>query len=349
MIGKMVSVFLGFAIALLLIYTLINYLPSQSSFSIGNFLNSTQYNLTYPSTTIQQSSLPQSQAVAYVLSLINKDRMNYSLANVTLSQITSGQQHAESMLQNNYFSHWDIYGMKPYMRYTLLGGNGSVDENVAWEFNSAGINVIDALKQMEFNMMYRDQAEHNGHRDNILTGHHNQVSIGVAYNATTVYLVEDFIDSHISWFYDTPSYNNGTVKLQGTVAQNYSLSKNYGVQILYDPMITNLTPQQLHNAPYNGSYGYGNVTAGISYTSGGVSYSFKNFININATEYQVQGQNFNIAFNMSKLIAQDGPGEYTVVVFLANGTNPNSNNVFYGATYTIFINSNGQRYIPNNV
>ena len=32
----------------------------------------------------------------------------------------------------------------------------------------------------------------NGHRDNILNSFHNRVSIGVSYDATHVYFVEDF-------------------------------------------------------------------------------------------------------------------------------------------------------------
>ncbi len=88
--------------------------------------------------------------------------------------------------------------MKPYMRYTLLGGNGVVDENIAYMYNSSGINAVNALKEMEYNFMYNDyNCCNNGHRKNILTPQHNEVSIGVAFNATSVYLVEDFINYDI--------------------------------------------------------------------------------------------------------------------------------------------------------
>ena len=58
------------------------------------------------------------------------DKKN-GLTNVTLSAIDSAQLHAENLLDNNYFSHWDLNGYKPYMRYTLAGGSGSVSENCA--------------------------------------------------------------------------------------------------------------------------------------------------------------------------------------------------------------------------
>src|SRR5579862_1491804 len=70
---------------------------------------------------------------AYSLNLINQDRANFNLTSVTLSPIISAQQHACSMEQNGYFSHWDVQGYKPYMRYSILNGTGAVEENVAYE------------------------------------------------------------------------------------------------------------------------------------------------------------------------------------------------------------------------
>jgi hypothetical protein len=71
------------------------------------------------------------ELVNYALSLINSDRQSNGLQNVTLSSIDSGQRHADEMLANQFFSHWDINGYKPYMRYTLAGGKGAVAENCA--------------------------------------------------------------------------------------------------------------------------------------------------------------------------------------------------------------------------
>ena len=99
--------------------------------------------ITFSTTTINQAgttTITQANGTTpnftsydyYVLSLINKDRNQYGLGNVTLSSTSSGQQHTQSMLNYHYFSHWDIYGLKPYMRYTLLGGLGAVSENIAF-------------------------------------------------------------------------------------------------------------------------------------------------------------------------------------------------------------------------
>src|SRR5690242_9097656 len=74
-------------------------------------------------TTVTPTTLPTTissggnqSLYEYALSLINNDRAQYGLSPVTLSNEPSAQQHSQSMLDNHYFSHWDMYGMKPYMR-----------------------------------------------------------------------------------------------------------------------------------------------------------------------------------------------------------------------------------------
>jgi uncharacterized protein YkwD len=317
-----------------------------SSYHTGSsvtFPNSTQYNQSSQNVT-------SGPAANYVLYLINKDRATYGLSNVTLSSTTSGQQHAQSMLQYNYFSHWDVYGMKPYMRYTLVGGKGAVQENVAYTKSGVqaclgsicstygNLNVSAALKNMEYNMVYNDSACcNNGHRDNILNPYHNQVSIGVAQNSTTVYLVEDFVNNYITWFNSTPSISNNGVSLEGAINSTYSLSS---VQISYDPTVVNMSQSQLDQTS---DYGYGQAVAGV--VSNPLDY-YPGLTTISADTYYTQGNDFLVSFDMSKLISQYGAGEYTVAVWL-NGTT--SNSTFIGSTYTIFINNNGSVYAPSNV
>jgi uncharacterized protein YkwD len=329
---------------------LVRFINDGFNFSTLNPNLTTVGNLYYPTTTIKENYVPQNALIAYALSVINKDRLAYNLSAVSYSSIASAQQHSENMLQNDYFSHWDIYGMKPYMRYSLLGGNQSVDENIAFIYNSSGVNLTNAISQMEYDMMYNDsKCCNNGHRDNILTPQHNYVSIGVAYNATTVYFTEDFINDYINWFYGTPSINNGIVRLNGSYGSNYALNE---VLVTFDPPISSITPFQLKHPPYNASYGYGTTIAGIGYTreSGGYrySYTYGNITTLNATEYVVQGDNFAVSFNMSNLIRKYGPGEYTIMILLnSTATNPKSS--FLAATHTIFINASGGSYIPDKV
>ena len=80
----------------------------------------------YSSQFLSLKTLSREDLVNYALSLINSDRQSKGLQNVTLSDVDSGQRHADEMLAYHFLSHWDTKGFKPYMRYTLEGGKGAV-------------------------------------------------------------------------------------------------------------------------------------------------------------------------------------------------------------------------------
>ncbi len=317
---------------------------------LSSFLNLTSTvlpaNGTLLTTTAQvNTSQTSAQLDAYALSLINSDRQKYGLGNVTLSNEPSGQQHSDSMLVGDYFSHWDPYGMKPYMRYTLVGGKGAVQENIAFResatcgiFGCTGnINVKQALQQMEYEMMYNDSACcNNGHRENILTPQHNQVSIGIAYNASSVYFTEDFINDYVSWSNYGINPSNDEMYAVGTLPGGYTLSS---IQINYDQPAQNMTRAQLDNTS---SYSSGTTVAGIVSSP---LYYYSNIQTIVADQYSTNGNGFNVAFNMRSTISKNGPGEYTVDVWL----NDSSGAGFVGSSYTIFVNGSGDVYVPGNV
>src|SRR4030042_3462042 len=156
------------------------------------------------------------ELAAYALWLINSDRHNNGLENVTLSNTQCAQQHAADMLRNNYFSHWDLRGFKPYMRYTLVGGKGSVAENCAAQLGYHS-DLKDTLKQLEWSMVYDDASSNWGHKYNILDPFHNKVGIGIAYDNNNVYLFQDFEDDHVSWSMLTCS--NNQVTMRGTLTK----------------------------------------------------------------------------------------------------------------------------------
>jgi uncharacterized protein YkwD len=289
------------------------------------------------------------QTILFTLRQINQEREKFGVPNVTLSNVTSGQQHAESMLYYNYFSHWDTFGMKPYMRYTLLGGKEAVDENVAYneQVNETclgpvcsvrQINVTAAITRMNDQMLYNDSiCCNNGHRNNTLNPNHNQISIGVAYNRTTIYLVEDFINNYITWLNGTPGLvkDSQDVYLNGLTDGNTKFSF---IQINYDPTPQNLSDGMLAATK---SYDQGQPVAGVAYGP----YYYENVQTIDASTYNVNGDYFDVGFNMSSVIKNYGAGVYTIDLFLTNSTGGK----FLGTTYSIFINGNGQPYTPTDV
>jgi len=257
---------------------------------------------------------PQAYSVLanYMLTLINNDRHSNGIStNVSLDFNPAAQQHAYSMLINGYFSHWDTQGYKPYMRYTIAGGNGSVEENVAYEQYNGKFTSIsaveDALKQLEYQMVYNDSIHQNGHRFNILDPYHNYVSIGIAYDTNYVYLVQDFENLYIDWNY-LPSINSHyLVMLSG----NFTMSKNIQmIELFYDPLPQPLTVLELSNSPYNDGYDQGTFLGGVV----PYGYQVQGGITITATDWSVSSNNFFVSFGMNNLIRLYGNGVYTLYV-----------------------------------
>lgn len=184
----------------------------------------------------------------YSLGLINKDRKTNGFSTLSLSDVGSAQQHADSEMYFGYFSHWDTQGYKPYMRYTLLGGRGAVAENIALDFcqdsthrylEPCTIQTIEnAINDSEWSMMNNDTTCcNNDHKAEILDPFHNRVSIGIAWNATSsrIYFVEDFENSYFvtSKF----SYSSAVVSIQTSQATALELNTNMSIlEIDYDSL-----------------------------------------------------------------------------------------------------------------
>ena len=269
---------------------------------------------TTPPSTTPSNTVPETysheELIGYVLSLINSDRQSKGLQDVTLSSIDSGQRHADEMLENRYFSHWDIQGYKPYMRYTLAGGEGSVAENCAAQLGYYS-DLMEALRGIEWGMMYDDAASKWGHRDNILDPFHNKVSIGVAYDNNDIYLVQDFEDDYVSW---SALYLSNQVRMQGTIVKaGESISQ---VAIYFDNP-TSLTAQQLENSPYDGGYDAGTyVGMVVSPPPPGSQYEQpREGILIIANMWSVAGQSFNVNFDLSAAFIRWGKGVYTLYLW----------------------------------
>ncbi len=318
----------------------------HSAPNITTTVYSTDYTIPQPSNYSTGRQYSANQTIEYALQLINSVRLRHGLQSVTLSNESSGQQHAESMLRNDYFSHWDLFGMKPYMRYTLLGGQGSVNENIAYNsyFHETciayrcsvdQINVTDAVGNMESQMLYNDSlCCNNGHRDNILDPNHNQVSIGIAYNRTSVYFVEDFIDNYINWTGGTPASRELNVSLSGQTLHNTGIRS---VQVSYEPLPKNMSKGELANTS---SYSYGGIVGGVTYGR----YYYRNITTIYANQYSISGTSFNIDFSLAYLYGKYGPGVYTIMLYLDNSTG----GTFLGSTYSLFMR-NGSAFTPGSV
>jgi hypothetical protein len=211
------------------------------------------------------------------------------------------------------------------MRYTILNGTGFVEENVAYEYSShpsylTTNDVEKAISILEYEMVYNDSACcQNGHRDNILTPFHNRVSIGIAYDSTHVYFVEDFETNYIS--FGSPLVQSGSqVDLIGNTTQ--ALNPN-AIMIFYDSLPTNLSSSSL-NTEYYGPYGQGTFVGGVlppcNFLMGCSSYN--GYITVYANTWQMTSTTINIQFSLSKFVGQAGNGVYTIYMIQGNQTDP---------------------------
>lgn len=284
-------------VALLLIAVILGVVLYHSSSIISIVQKLIGYQ---PSPTYSHQEL-----VNYALSLINKDRSDHGLSNVTLSLIESAQNHADNMLRYHYLSHWDTNGYKPYIRYTMAGGQGAVAENCAWQYSSGPFDIKETIKSLEWSMMYDDAEWDWGHRDNILNPFHNKVNIGIAYDDHNLYFVQDFENDYIRW--STMSISqNGEVRMNGSF-QSGSLSAEW-VNIFYDPLPSKLTSEQLEEPTYSGAYSLGSFV-GMAVSTG---YESPEGITITAQTWVQTGKSFQIRFYLSQAFNAHGKGVYTL-------------------------------------
>lgn len=236
--------------------------------------------------------------VNYALNLINSDRQSNGMANVTLSPVSAVQNHSDDMLENNYLSYWDTNGYKPHMRYTLAGGLGAVSENMASVTVIGGtLNPFDAITNLENLIMLSSQ------KTNILYPFHNEVSIGISYNSTTLYLVEDFENDHIAW--TTLTQINGNVTMVGTL--DLTAQSPQWIAVYYDATST-LSPQQLDTSPYyNSPCDLGTLIGAVLPNN-----NTRPGIIIKPQTWSLTGQDFQINFSLDYLFQTYGKGVYTL-------------------------------------
>jgi len=175
----------------------------------------------------------------------------------------------------------------------------------------------------EWNMMYNDAAEGNGHRDTILNPTMDHVSIGVAYDTTSekVYFVEDFEDTAVQLAASLASGSEMT--LTGTTS---AVQLVQDMAIFYDPVPTSLSTSALGSEPYNGSCGQGQFAGGVipdPHTT------FVNGTTVRPDSWTVTGGgSISISFSMSEFIEQYGSGVYTIWVWVNSTTYVTSISVF---------------------
>ena len=176
---------------------------------------------------------------AYMLELINEERVKAGVPPVTLGDNIAAQLHAEASLAGCFSSHWGIDGLKPYMRYSLAGGyqanaeNGSGSDYCikAWEGYRALGNIEAKIRETMDGWM-----ESPGHRRNLLDQRHKNVNIGLAWNRFNFAAYQHFEGDYVE-FNGLPDIEGGILSLAGQVKNGASFDRDdyIDVNVYYDP------------------------------------------------------------------------------------------------------------------
>jgi uncharacterized protein YkwD len=290
-------------------------------------------------------NLTLAQLKQYALDIINADREGNGLRAVLLSENAAAQMHAEDLYNAKYnSSHWTPDGMKPYMRYTVFGGEGAVSQNVHaghiyapediedCKAGLASCSIIDMTEMLELSnyaMMFDDEeCCDNGHRDNILDPYHTHVSIGLAYDDYYFAYVQNFEANYIDL--DTSVWESeGYVKMAGKFLTQ---SEPDYIGIFYDEYPTHAVYQRDKD---RNSYDSGELIAfvlkplqaGYRVAPGAGDYYV-----LEANKWTVREASFNIDFALNQIVEKYGRGVYTIHLIAES----DDGNAYALTTYSIF-------------
>ena len=195
----------------------------------------------------------------YALSLINDERQKVGLHPLILDDNPASQNHAEDMRENCFISPWGTDGMKPYMRYTLSGGEQHTSDIIH------GANYCPT-----FGFLYEKLSIEQDIQDvisfaidmspesDIFNPYASKLSIGFAYGEpnlwTSMSFISDFVEYRVK-----PFIHNDMLEFRVTVKNGVDLSKgDLGVETYFDPIPYELKRGQLHQT---NCYWYGDVVA----------------------------------------------------------------------------------------
>ena len=152
------------------------------------------------------------------LQTINKNRTKRKLNKLSLNLLASrmANQITFEAAKQNYLSHWNLKGEKPYHRWGKLGQASHIEENTFsyQESKTLKNDYRQALKMMAVghHSFISEKAPNDGHKQAILRKEHTSVGLGFTFYKNQFRYNEEFIDAH----FKTIEYQNkgNEVKVQ---------------------------------------------------------------------------------------------------------------------------------------
>jgi uncharacterized protein YkwD len=318
-----------------------------------------------PITPIEPTPLPASNSAVdyrpYLLELINQDRKENGLSEIELGENAAAQIHADELFENEFLGHWGLDGLKPYMRYTLSGGTGSEGENVSGLSTPRIPGVSYSKTPIKESLMEAQEGfmQSSGHRAQILNPQHQEVNLGITCDDVYCSVVQQFASNFVE-FVSPPTIENGLLRFAGVTLGG---TIYFNTDVYYDPLPAPLTTKQIRT-----TYCYDSGTPilfirepappGSYYSTDITDFSWPDCRDPRDTDgsekpirtvlpdqnglvpfedasvYVTEGNQFNIAADISDYISQYGDGVYTITIWGESnaGFSPLTN-------YSIFVKS----------
>lgn len=139
------------------------------------------------------------------LEIINASRKKYRAEPVKLDILASrvANKMCREAAENNFISHWNMSGEKPYHRYALAGGTDHISENAygsgtTGELDRSMSSVAEMMKEGHATFM-KEKAPNDGHKKNIIDKTHNWVGIGYFITEKQFRYYEEFINRYLGF------------------------------------------------------------------------------------------------------------------------------------------------------
>jgi hypothetical protein len=136
------------------------------------------------------------------LEVINQNRSRKGGPPVKLDILASrvANKMSREAAENNYISHWNLMGEKPYHRYAFAGGKDHISENVYSQSTTGKYEkspaVIAGLMKDGHGSFMAEKAPNDGHKKTILDKAHNYVGIGYYLTDNQFRYNEEFINRY---------------------------------------------------------------------------------------------------------------------------------------------------------
>lgn len=247
-----------------------------------------------------------------LLDLINEGRASLRLKPLLLDSLASkvGENHCKEMLEENYFSHWNAQGLKPYMRYSFAGGRDAVIENLSSSEGGDYYSNIERLKNILMEMhlrMFNEIPPNDGHRQAIIYPYNTHVGIGIAFDQNRVKLAQEFICRYVEVKPISSEIKAGNqVEIQGNILEfkEYELA---GMSVFYEPAPDILTKEELNS---RGSYSLPQTETILK------PMVYGDLLYTDGTKGEIEYKKSSGKFSCQIFFPKDRKGIYTIVIWL---------------------------------